>query len=188
MNNTTISDVEALASKSPVNDLNVTVKKAFAPEEGEGQYGAWRMQAAILKDDTGEIRATFWDRFNVDLRNLEGENLTIVSGRDGKDRFSGIEKIDYKGKPQIKISKHATLNTDLGSVTEAPQAEALTTDTQTTVTKRFVSEETKRESIEKQVALKAAVEFGVGSGINESAVMELAGKFYEFLHGEDSVL
>ena len=108
MNTTTIAETMELAQKSPVNKITVTIKKAFEPQEGEGQYGPWRIQAAMIKDETGELRATFWNRFNTDLRNMEGEELTIASGRNKKDQFSGILTEDYKGKRQLKISEDAT--------------------------------------------------------------------------------
>ena len=197
MNNTTISDVNELANKSPINTMTVTVKKAFEPTEGEGQYGPWRMQAAIVKDDTGEIRATFWDRFNMDLRNFEGEEVTITSGRDGKDRFSGITTDDYNNKRQLRISKEAKFTSPDGELPEdetdmsgssvanngAPASEYNS--------KRFVTEETKRASIEKQVALRESVAYAATrEDVNATPkqVIECAEMFYQFLHGEPEVI
>lgn len=197
MQETNIQEANELSNKSPINRMTVEVKKAFEAQEGEGQYGPWRIQAAILKDETGELRATFWNRFNLDLRNFEGESLTIVSGHDKKGKFSGIETDDYKGKRQLKISENATF--------ASPDGEEPETDTKTagetyedavsgpipnaTQTRRFVSEETKRESIEKQVALKAAVEYTVGHKKDEKGyVLEVAEEFYKFLHGEPEVI
>jgi hypothetical protein len=150
------------------------------------------MQAAILQDESGEIRATFWDRWNTDLRNFEGEEVTIVSGRDAKDKFAGITTDEYKGKRQLNVSKHATFASQDG---EAPPDETNVVNEHPTgspepiTSRRFVSEETKRASIEKQVALKAAVEFVVGAGFNEKGVVvKYADEFYQFLHGEPEVI
>ncbi len=195
MNNTTIADTLELPKKAPVNQITVTIKKAFEPQEGEGQYGPWRIQAAMIKDETGELRATFWNRFNIDLRNMEGEELTIISGRDGKDKFSGILTDDYKGKRQLKISEDAkltSLSSDNNPESESTEQERDEQDkaVEAVVTgRRFVSEHEKRESIEKQVALKAAVEFYNGDDkANVDSVIKAASEFYKFLHESDQVI
>ena len=194
MTESTIQDANELSNKSPINRMTVEVKKAFEAQEGEGQYGPWRIQACILRDDTGELRATFWNRFNTDLRNFEGESVTIVSGHDKKGKFSGIETDDYKGKRQLKISENATFSSPDG---EEPLEDREMTASELTAkvdaqsaapARRFVSEETKRESIERQVALKAAVEFYQGRDIADDAIVASAERYYQFLHGQPEVI
>jgi hypothetical protein len=199
MNQVTIADIDELAKGSPVLKLAVQVKKGFEPGEGEANGRPWKMQAAILKDFDGEIRATFWNRFNLDLRNLEGEDVILLAQEDSKGRISGITVDEYKGKKQLKVEKHVKIDQVTGgpvteedvkevfNATETDElAEQLTPKPSEMVVKntRFVSEETKRESIEKQVALKAAVDLSAASGEGSpEKIVKLAAKFYDFLHG-----
>ena len=187
---TTISDITELTKGSAINKISVTIKKAFPAKEGENKGKPWRLQAAILEDETGDIRATFWNKFNTDLRNFEGESVTIVSGTDKRGKFSGIEVDEYEGKRQLKISENATFASE-----DTPEENGVTTITSEdngvtthapTPARRFVSEETKRESIEKQVALKAAAEFLKCADPED--VIKAAEVFYKFLHGEPEVI
>ena len=195
MTNNTIQDANELSNKAPINSITATVKKAFEPTEGEGRYGPWRMQAAILLDETGEIRATFWDRFNTDLRNFEGETVTIVSGKDAKGKFAGVLTDDYKGTRQLRISKEAKFESPDGEepVHEDTQYQPSDSEHPSKLhpdgqTRRFVSEETKRESIEKQVALREAVLFSHVVAAKVEDVVTNAELFYTFLHGQPEVI
>lgn len=210
MNQTTIADIEDLLKGTPIVNLRAMVKKAFEPGEGESKGKPWKMQGVILQDGDDEIRATFWNRFNMDFRNLEGSDVTVSSVEDKRGKFSGVMVDEYKGKKQLKVSEHAALREVGGEpITEEDVKEAFNATEAdehgvtaveesgggvsysevlskpiSTLTKRFVSEETKRESIEKQVALKAAVEICAAAGKDESDhIVKVATTFYEFLHG-----
>jgi len=215
MNPTTIADINELKKGSPILKMNVQVKKAFEPGEGETHGRPWKMQAAILTDENGdEIRATFWNRFNIDLRNMEGEDLILLAQEDNKGKIGGITVDEYKGKKQIKVEKHVKFDHVTGDAKDftadetleqefdrkereadehdstsqmTPEAASkiLSGETETTQPKstRFVSEETKRESIERQVALKAAVEYAAAAGLKVQSVLDNAESFYKFLHG-----
>ncbi len=219
MNSTTIADIQELKKGSPVLKMNVQVKKGFEPGEGETHGRPWKMQAAILTDENGdEIRTTFWNRFNLDLRNLEGEDIILIAEEDNKGKIGGITVDEYKGKKQLKVEKHVKIdqvtggNPD-GTPTETLEAEinrkereADEHDSTSQVTEpdmsgssvanngapsseykssgRFVSEETKRESIERQVALKSATELSAAAGVLDvKEILKMAEKMYQFLHG-----
>lgn len=190
---TTISDINDLKKNFPIEGLSVQVKKAFEPQEGEGKFGPWKIQAAIIKDETGEIRATFWNRFNLDFRNLEGEDITLESVTDSKGKPVGLTVDEYNGKKQVKVSEKAELESITGELPvehSVPNERSEAPKTEHIPQKKFVSEETKRESIEKQVALKAAVDWAAQTdgGASADSVMEVAQKFYEFLHGNPEVI
>jgi hypothetical protein len=195
MNHTTISDANELSKGSPINSLHVHVKKSFEYNEGEGKGGTYRYQSVVLQDDTGEIMSKFWNHWNTDFRNLEGEDIIITSGTDKKGKFSGIITDEYKGTKQLKISENATLHQGEGSQTEQasetspadakPDDDFLSRRSGETHGRRIVDDETKRESIERQVALKAATDLASNGVIQATAesVTGLAGEFYKFLHG-----
>ena len=200
MNQTTIADIEELSKGAAINQLKAEVKKAFEPSEGEGQHGTWKCQGVILRDGDDEIRATFWDRFNMDFRNMEGEDVTLTSGTDKKGKFSGVTVDEYKGKKQLKVSVVTDIKTSGGEpigvddIKETFNATEVAQDGDTygevlkkqisQPARKYVSEETKRESIEKQVALKCSVEYCAAAGLDTDKTLDLAKKFYEFLHGD----
>lgn len=190
MNQATISDINEMDKGYPVAMFSGSIKKAFEPNEGETKGKPWKMQAVILKDDTGEIRATFWNRFNTDFRNLEDEDIVIVTGKDKRGKPAGLLVDEYNGKKQLKVSEIASFSCDGASdeLASEPTGYAEVLDNpipnQAVPAKRFVSEETKRESIEKQVALKAAVDFYAGKEGQLDNVITAAKSFYNFLHGD----
>lgn len=192
MTNTTIAELSELSKGSPVNRITAEVKKAFEYNEAEGQHGPYRYQAVILQDDTGEIRATFWNHWNTDFRNLEGDQLVLTSGRDKKDRFSGMTTDDYKGTRQLKVNENTTVETSEGALTAGaapeaghPTAPARQEEKRTADTGFSDREARKRVSIEKQAALTAAVEYHTTrvEGLPEG-VIDTAKTFYAWLHSD----
>jgi hypothetical protein len=192
MSNTTIAELSELSKGSPVNQITAEVKKAFEYNEAEGQHGPYRYQAVILQDDTGEIRATFWNHWNTDFRNLEGEQLVLTSGRDKKDRFSGMTTDDYKGTRQLKVNENTAVKTSEGDLEagSAPAGEHATAPTRKAekqvADSNFSDREArKRVSIEKQSALDAAVRFHNSRPEGDGeAVLETAKSFYAWLHSD----
>lgn len=73
--------------------------------KGTGQYGAWTLQPATLKDSTGEISVTFSNCREI----LKGEHITIRSV-ESKKGWNGIKMDVYKDKPQIKVTESAQIN------------------------------------------------------------------------------
>jgi hypothetical protein len=93
-----IADLTNLADGSIIGEMSVQVKAVFPPKTGEGKYGPWRVQAAILKDSTGEVRASFWT--NEDIKDLVGQTVTIKSQATNK----GLQGLS------VKYSKHSDSN------------------------------------------------------------------------------
>jgi len=93
-----IADLTNLADGSIIGEMSVQVKAAFPPKTGEGKFGPWRVQAAILKDSTGEIRCSFWG--NDEIKDLVGQTITIKSQPTNK----GLQGLS------VKYSKHSDSN------------------------------------------------------------------------------
>ena len=93
-----ISDLTNLADGSIIGEMSVQVKAAFPPKTGEGKFGPWRVVAAILKDSTGEVRASFWT--NDEIKDLIGQTITIKSQPTNK----GLQGLS------VKYSKHSDSN------------------------------------------------------------------------------
>jgi hypothetical protein len=93
-----IADLTNLADGSIIGEMSVQVKTAFPPKTGEGKFGPWRVQAAILKDSTGEVRCSFWG--NDEIKDLIGQTITIKSQPTNK----GLQGLS------VKYSKHSDSN------------------------------------------------------------------------------
>ena len=93
-----ISDLANLADGSVIGEMSVQVKAAFPPKTGEGKFGTWRVVAAILKDLTGEVRASFWT--HEEIKDLVGQTVTIKSQPTNK----GLQGLS------VKFSKHSNAN------------------------------------------------------------------------------
>jgi hypothetical protein len=93
-----IADLTNLADGSIIGEMTVQVKAAFPPKTGEGKFGPWRVQAAILKDSTGEVRCSFWG--NEEIKDLIGQTITIKSQSTNK----GLQGLS------VKYSKHSDSN------------------------------------------------------------------------------
>ena len=93
-----IADLANLADGSIIGEMSVQVKAAFPPKTGEGKYGPWRVQPAILKDSTGEVRASFWVK--DEMKDLVGQTITIKS-QGGAKGLQGLS---------VKFSSHSNTN------------------------------------------------------------------------------
>jgi hypothetical protein len=93
-----IADLTNLADGSIIGEMSVQVKAAFPAKTGEGKFGPWRVQAAILKDSTGEVRCSFWG--NDEIKDLIGQTITIKSQPTNK----GLQGLS------VKYSKHSDSN------------------------------------------------------------------------------
>lgn len=185
MSNTTIKEVASLDGGEFIPQMQFVIKQAYEPKTGSNDNGDWKLQSAMVQDDTGSIRATFFD-FDQDIRNLKGNKVIVKSGKDGKGHPSGIETYDYEDKKkntvtrQITIKRHATITEVVGGAqvsSGATNSQGPQQPVRSGVSAPYVDE--KGISIEKQVALKAAVEFALGSKMIEpSAVINIAHRFY----------
>ena len=103
-----IQDIENLADGSIIGEMVVKVKAAFDAKTGQGKYGPWRVQAAILTDATGEIRASFWT--NEDIKAMCGQTITIKS-QGGAKGLQGLKvKLStHSGKNELDISEKAAI-------------------------------------------------------------------------------
>jgi hypothetical protein len=93
-----IADLANLADGSIIGEMSVQVKTAFPPKTGEGKYGPWRVQAVILKDSTGEVRASFWTK--DEMKDLVGQTITIRS-QGGAKGLQGLS---------VKFNSHSNSN------------------------------------------------------------------------------
>jgi len=93
-----IADIQNLADGSIIGEMSVQVKAAFPPKVGEGKYGPWRVQACILKDSTGEARASFWTK--DEMKDLVGQTITIKS-QGGSKGLQGLS---------VKFNNHSNAN------------------------------------------------------------------------------
>lgn len=93
-----IADLANLADGSIIGEMSVQVKAAFPAKTGEGKYGPWRVQPAILKDSTGEVRASFWVK--DELKDLVGQTITIKS-QGGAKGLQGLS---------VKFNSHSDSN------------------------------------------------------------------------------
>jgi hypothetical protein len=93
-----IADVQNLADGSIIGEMSFQVTKAFPPKTGEGKFGTWRVQNCVIKDSTGEGRASFW--LNDDMAQYIGQTITVKS-QGGAKGLQGIS---------VSFSKHAGVN------------------------------------------------------------------------------
>jgi len=112
-----IQDIENLADGSVIGEMTVQVKAAFPPKTGEGKYGPWRVQAVILKDGTGEIRASFWT--NDDMQQCVGQTITIKS-QAGSKGLQGlkVKHSSHSGKNELDVSDKAAIIDQAGDAVE----------------------------------------------------------------------
>jgi len=103
-----IADLANLADGSIIGEMSVQVKTAFPPKTGEGKYGPWRVQAAILKDSTGEVRASFWT--NEEIKNLVGQTVTIKSQGGAKGlQGLGVKYNLHSDSNELNITEKAAI-------------------------------------------------------------------------------
>lgn len=101
-----IQDITNLADGSIIGEMKVQLKSVFPPRTGEGKFGPWRVQSAILKDATGEIRASFWTQ--EDLQPLTGKVLTIRSQASQKGlQGLTVQFSQHSGTNELKITDKA---------------------------------------------------------------------------------
>lgn len=104
-----VQDIANLADGSVIGQITAQVKAAFPPKVGEGKYGPWRVQACILKDSTGEIRASFW--IPDDMKDLVGQTITIRSQAGAKGlQGIAVQYSKHSDSNELKITDKAAIN------------------------------------------------------------------------------
>ena len=113
-----ISDLANLADGSVIGEMRVTIKATFPPKTGEGKFGSWRVQNAILQDSTGECRASFW--VPDEMGDLKGQMVTLKSqaGKKGLDGLS-VKTSTHSGENELKVTDKAAIIDDAGAAVSA---------------------------------------------------------------------
>jgi len=113
-----ISDLANLADGSVIGEMRVTIKATFPPKTGEGKFGPWRVQNAILQDSTGECRASFW--VPDEMGDLKGQMVTLKS-QAGKKGLQGIsvKHSTHSGENELKITDQCAIIDDAGAAVAA---------------------------------------------------------------------
>lgn len=103
-----IQDLEALADGTVIGEMTVQIKAAYDAKTGKGKYGDWRVQPVILKDATGEVRASFW--ITDEMRDLVGQTVTLKS-QAGNKGLAGIsvKNSSHSGKNELSITDKAAI-------------------------------------------------------------------------------
>lgn len=102
MNKTfTISEAKEMVGMT-IPRMELLVGQVYIRKTGEGQYGPWSLQNALVKDETGEIKLVF-DKL-PDQKGLVGKKL-IFKSMPGKHGINGIKvkKEEFEGKERIEI-------------------------------------------------------------------------------------
>jgi len=125
-----IAQLADLADGQLIGEMTFKIKKAFPAKTGEGQYGPWSVQGAIVVDETGEIRASFWGDGSEPLRGLEGHNVQVKSVA-GKRGLSGLSAKANKKDGTIELDVKASAA--IRSLTQDPGITIPVTHTPATV-------------------------------------------------------
>jgi len=122
-----VQDIANLADGSVIGQITAQVKAAFPPKVGEGKYGPWRVQACILKDATGEIRASFW--IPDDMKDLVGQTITIKSQATNKGlQGIAVQYSKHSESNELKITEKAAIGDQAANAIDEYTA-AVTTNT-----------------------------------------------------------
>lgn len=130
MKSAKISQVADLADGQLIGEMTFKIKKVFPAKTGEGQYGPWSVQNAIVLDDTGETRASFWGDGSEPLKGLEGHDVQVKSVA-GKRGLTGIQAKANKKDGSIELDIKASAS--IRSLTIDPGAPVPVTHTPHTV-------------------------------------------------------
>jgi hypothetical protein len=122
MNNSTIEQVIGMDKGFVIPAVTGTVKVVFPQDHKEGQKGPYTIQNFILQDATGEIKVGAFD--HPDLSSLKGKTVTLAAGKDGRNKFGGLEKDGYQNRSgefvhQLKMTRIGRI---LDEATEAAHA------------------------------------------------------------------
>lgn len=103
-----ISDIQNLADGSVIGEMSIQIVRAYPPKTGEGKFGPWRVQNCVIKDATGEGKASFWLADNMDQ--FVGQTLTIKS-QGGSKGLQGITVSfnKHSGTNEIKVTDRAAI-------------------------------------------------------------------------------
>lgn len=120
-----VQDIANLADGSVIGQITAQVKAAFPPKVGEGKYGPWRVQSCILKDSTGEIRASFW--INDDMKDLVGQTVTIRSQPSAKGlQGLAVQYSKHSDSNELKVTDKAAISDQASNAVDEYTAAVVT--------------------------------------------------------------
>lgn len=107
----TIADLANLADGSVIGEIRVTIKTVYPPRTGQGKFGEWRVQNAVVQDATGECKASFW--LPDEMGDLKGQMVTIKSqaGKKGLEGLS-VKTSTHSGENELKVTDKAAIIDD----------------------------------------------------------------------------
>jgi hypothetical protein len=109
-----VQDIANLADGSVIGEMRVQIKAAFPPKVGEGKYGPWRVQSCIVKDATGELRASFW--VQDDIQKLVGQTVTLKSQASTKGlQGLNVQYSKHSDANELKVTDKAAIIDDAGA-------------------------------------------------------------------------
>ena len=126
----TIADLANLADGSVIGEIRVTIKTVYPPRTGQGKFGEWRVQNAVVQDATGECKASFW--LPDEMGDLKGQMVTIKS-QAGKKGLQGIsvKHSTHSGENELKITDQCAIIDDAGAAVAAARPGILPPPAQT---------------------------------------------------------
>ena len=98
-----LSQISELEDGLPIPMVYGRLKVVFERKEGEGEYGPWSFQSAVLQCGDQEAQLKFK---NMDeMKPLEGKDITIRANKSKQHGLTGIVKAveQYQGKTYHKI-------------------------------------------------------------------------------------
>jgi len=101
-----IAEVLTMPKGTPVQDLVVTIDRAYDVRTGEGQYGPWRVMDFDAHDSTGVIKGQWWKPMVEDAPSMQGCCVRINATEIKKDKLGGAEvrRDTYRGEERVRIS------------------------------------------------------------------------------------
>lgn len=110
MKTMTFSEIKELDSGDIISAFEGTVKKIYEAKEGDGEYGHWVFQNALLENDEGE---SIYVTFNDHSDNLKGKRLRLESQLTEKHGKQGLKwdvrKANGKIYSGVKITGQAKI-------------------------------------------------------------------------------
>ena len=103
MTSTPLSQISEMEDGLPIPMLSGRIKIVFEYKKGEGEYGPWSFQSAVLTN--GESEANLKFKNMDDMTPLQGKEVTIRANKSTKHGLTGVVKAveTYQGKTYHKV-------------------------------------------------------------------------------------
>lgn len=100
--------IEEIEPDMPVLDVAARVRRLFEPKEFERDDGSkGRVQNLILADETGTIRASFWDDAVDEAEKLSEEDVLLIKNANSKTGLGNRPEIRVSGRSEIEVNPEA---------------------------------------------------------------------------------